>query len=106
MDTSQQLGSKVSGWNYGLGPTFAKRNAAVDFIVKDAGNKKFSIKGGGFLSEFETSIDNYIYLAWWKKAKVAKNSQLTYILYERKEDVPYYQKVTYTNGFIYVVRTD
>lgn len=104
MDTSRQLGSKVRGWNYGLGPAFAKRNAAVDFIVKDAGNKEFSISGGGLLSEFKTSVDNYIYLAWWKKAKVAKNAQLTYILYERKGDISNYRDIIYENGFIYITK--
>ncbi|MBI2443480.1 MAG: glycosyltransferase [Candidatus Levybacteria bacterium] len=104
LDTKTFHGSDAYGWDYGLGEAFVERQKTVDFILGDVKGEPMQIRGGGFLREFESSVDNYKYLLWQKGGVVDEGSARIYTLYQEREEVPRDAKMLYTNSFVYVTK--
>lgn len=104
LDTKAFQGSKAKGWDYGLGEAFSERKKVASFIVNDANGAPLQIKGGGFLKEFPSSVDNYKYLIWLLGGTESEDAISTYVIYQSKNDVPKGKKVIYTNSFAYVTK--
>lgn len=67
---------------YAYGPGLSIMQNEVDKIIMDANGRPFSLKAGRIIESMPTGrIDNYEYLAWWKKGNIASPSELTYTIY-------------------------
>jgi 4-amino-4-deoxy-L-arabinose transferase-like glycosyltransferase len=100
LDTGTFYGSAARGWNYGFGPAFSEQEKIAQFIVKDASGQKFSLIGGGSMTRFSSSIDNYKYLVWWMGGKLNTYAKLDYTLYPPGEKNV--GKAYYSNEFIFI----
>jgi GT2 family glycosyltransferase len=89
------------GYSYGI--SLEVQQDVVDFIIRDANGRQFAIKGGGFLRDFATSVDNYKYLALWKGGRLSDDAQRKYIVYQDPKKIPP-GKIVYKNQFIFIVR--
>ncbi len=104
LETQYANGATVPGWSYGLGPALSEQLKLTDFIVSDAKNRSVQLKGGGFLSKFQSSIDNYKYLALWKGIIISDKAPIIYTIYVDKREIPKKEKVVFSNNIHYVVR--
>lgn len=104
LGTQRSSGVTVAGWSYGLGPSLSEQMKIVDFILSDAKRRPMQLKGGGFLSEFQTSIDNYKYLVLWKGGRLDTTSRLVYIIYADKREIPESETVVFSNNIHYVTK--
>jgi hypothetical protein len=89
---------------YDFGPSWKISEDAAKAIVLNASGKSFSIIGKGTLSQFRTSIDPYIYLAWYNNGQVSGNASLKYLIYREKELIPRKAKIIYKQHNEYIQR--
>lgn len=104
LETQRSSGATVAGWSYGLGPSLSEQIKIVGFILSDAKKRPMQLKGGGFLSEFQTSIDNYKYLVLWKGARLDSKAPLVYMIYADKREIPQNETIVFSNNIHYVTR--
>lgn len=104
LETQHLSGATVPGWSYGLGSSLSEQMKLINFIVSDADQRAFQLKGGGFLSQFQSSIDNYKYLVLWKGARLSSDAPLVYIIYADKREIPKKNKVVFSNNFHRIVK--
>ena len=90
--------------NYSFGFDMTFLNGTADFIVGDAGSDSIQILPGGYISKFQTSVDNYKYLVLWKGGKVVNKSGKRYTIYQEKNEIPKKSKIIYQNKYVYVVK--
>lgn len=104
LETQYSNGATVPGWSYGFGPSLFEQMKVVDYILADNKNRPFQLEGGGFLADFQTSIDNYKYLVLWKGGRLDTTSRLVYIIYADKREIPESETVVFSNNIHYVIK--
>lgn len=100
---SQQL-PKLVGYSYGY--NLHVRKDVAEAIITDAKGRPFSIRGGGFLADIRTGVDNYKYLIWYQGVEESSNSKLVYIIYENTSEVKNRAKIIYKNKYIAITKND
>lgn len=105
LDSENILGSRAPGWNYGLGPELSEQKQIADFIVSDAKGKPFRLVGKSFLAKYESSIDNYKYLVWYRGGILDDTASITYNLYLLQDHVPNVKKV-FENKFLVIIKNE
>ncbi len=89
------------GFTYG--PALGTRIRETEAVVRDANGQPFSFKRGGSFLMFDTGADNYLYLLWWKGAKLGKNESLQYTIYQSNEGKG---KSIYSDQYINIVKSE
>lgn len=89
---------------YQFGFDLPLRGSVAEYIVKDAKGGTFAVEPGGFLSQFQTGVDNYKYLIWYKGGNIQEIAKKKYIIYEDKNEIPKHSNVIYRNKYIFVVK--
>ncbi|OGH06038.1 MAG: hypothetical protein A2W22_03890 [Candidatus Levybacteria bacterium RBG_16_35_11] len=95
--------------NYGFGPTYLIFNDLSKKIVSDSQKRNFNVKGGGFLSKYESGIDNFKYLILINGGKIDYNSSLKYVIYakddvEREKAVSNSKNVLFKSNYFYIYK--
>ncbi len=71
-----------------VGITFRQRMEVVEKIIKKIGKRPYSLHAIGEGSQFESFLDNYRYLLWWKKYPPSSDPQkIQVILKEDKNKI-------------------
>lgn len=91
---------------YSFGLDYSLINETSNFILSDSKNNQFKLQGGGFLSQYKSSIDNYKYLLLYKEGKISDNASQIYTVFENKKEIPSYKKIIYTNTYVYVTKDE
>jgi len=74
----------------GLPVPFKLQERIVDVIVAESGGRKFKLERVGFLDNFEGDFaQNYVYLLWRKGYEPVSQANLTYMIYEDTNQLPY-----------------
>jgi hypothetical protein len=105
LDSRGLHGSAAPGWNYGLGETLGEQIDVSEFIVRKAEGRQINLYGGGFLTKFATSVDNFRYLVWYLGREVPrKPGSVSFRLYKSFSEIPRNTPILYTNSFVYVTK--
>lgn len=104
--TTQSGKNTLPPGNYSFGLDLELIDHTTNFIINNSKGVQFAIKGGGFLSKFENSVDNYQYLALYKNGKIFLNPKLIYTIYEDRNEVPKNKEIIYTNNYVYVTKSE
>ncbi|GIW61823.1 MAG: hypothetical protein KatS3mg089_0675 [Patescibacteria group bacterium] len=79
---------KVHSIENQAGITFRQRMEVVEKIIKKIGKRPYSLHAIGEGSQFESFLDNYRYLLWWKKYPPLPNPQkIQVVLKEEKNKI-------------------
>lgn len=105
LDTSYQRGESIKGWSYSLGPSLEEQRRTIDAIMRDSNGESFYLSPGGFLTKFQTSLDNYHYLVWNAGLQERKNG-IKYVFFADKKEVPGDLKQIYASQSIIVIRDE
>ena len=89
---------------YNFGSSWKLSDSIAAAIVADAKGRDFNIIGSGNLTSYPTSIDPYVYLAWYHGGKVVKTSPLEYTIYQQKRLIPKNAKEVFTGIGGYVTK--
>ena len=98
--TTRQAVHAIPFGNYGIGTTWKIQDEIARRIVVDANKRPFQIKGGGFLSKFPSSTDDYKYLVWWRGGNERTDAKLIYTIYPAGDIIAGNQKIVYKDAFI------
>jgi len=104
LDTNSQKGEDIQDWNYGLGPSLKEQRNVIEFIKNDA-EEEMALLPGGFLKDYQTSIDNYIYLAKWENIPLDPNGK-HYTIYQDLSEIPSNETTVYTSSNIAVTKDE
>lgn len=67
---------------YNFGTSWKLSDEVSKAVVLDADGRSFHLLGKGSLSLYKTSIDPYVYLAWYHGGKISEKAQLGYEVYQ------------------------
>lgn len=91
---------------YEFGVTWRFSDDAARSIVQDANGKDFQLFGKGGLALYKTSIDPYIFLAWYHGGKIVKGASLKYSVYQPRASGVDFSKVIYSGEGGVVVKNE
>jgi hypothetical protein len=78
---------KVHSIENQAGITFRERMEVVEKIIKKIGKSPYSLHAIGEGSQFESFLDNYRYLLWWKKHPPLSDPQKIQVILKEEKDI-------------------
>ncbi len=103
--TTKTATREMSPFSYNFGSSWKISEEIVNVILSDAKGRPFGIKGEGFVAKFPTALDTYTYLIWWHGGKVDNTAKLTYIIADKKNNIPNNSTIIYQQSYTpYVAR--
>lgn len=104
---TKEKDSSIPPESYSIGPAYSIQEEAVDLILKDANGEKMLIKGGGFIGTLETGVDNFIYIAKYKRANISDNPRIVYTIYNGADpEIPIKAKTILNDRFFAITRDE
>ncbi len=101
---TQQSKTVPALYGYSYGISIGVQKEVAQFIAQDAKGNQLAIKGGGFLRQYATDVDNYKYLVWWYGAHLNDNAPVQYVIYQNKKEIPKHTQVVYNSTFVWVIK--
>lgn len=94
-------GSEVDDWNYGLGVSLGEQMEVMSFLKAESEKTPIQILPGGFLTDFQTSIDNYHFLALSMGIHQSKSGR-EFTIYQDPSEISQNQRVIFQTEHVYV----